>query len=76
MASASALADEIAKKPLVAKTIVLPDHRGTAQREELKDLLPDSTVLMVEDVNRTADAGSPALARPLRTGTSQVLSAE
>ncbi len=52
VASASALADEVAKKPLVAKTIVLPDHRGTAQREELQDLLPDYTVLMVEDVNR------------------------
>ncbi|WP_030611676.1 hypothetical protein [Streptomyces sclerotialus] len=52
VASASALADEIARKPLVAKTIVLPDHRGMAQRAELQDLLPDYTVLMVEDVNR------------------------
>ncbi|MFG3253327.1 hypothetical protein [Streptomyces sp. NPDC048172] len=52
VASASGLADEIAKKPLAAKTIVLPDHRGTAQRAELQDLLPDYTVLVVEDVNR------------------------
>lgn len=52
VASASALADEIARKPLAAKTIVLPDHRGIAQRQELQDLLPDYTVLRVEDVNR------------------------
>ncbi|MFB6501327.1 hypothetical protein ACFYXP_32005 [Streptomyces sp. NPDC002466] len=52
VASAAALADEVAKKPLAAKTIVLPDHRGTAQRAELQDLLPDYSVLMVEDVNR------------------------
>ncbi|MCX5397178.1 hypothetical protein [Streptomyces sp. NBC_00102] len=52
VASASVLADEIARKPLAAKTIVLPDHRGIAQRQELQDLLPDYTVLRVEDVNR------------------------
>lgn len=52
VASASALADEVTRKPLAAKTIVLPDHRGTAQRDELRGLLPDYTVLMVEDVNR------------------------
>jgi hypothetical protein len=52
VASASALADKIRDKPLAAKTIVIPDHRGHGQKIELQDLLPDYTVWLVEDVNR------------------------
>ncbi len=52
VASAAALAEAIAAKPLVAKTIVLPDHRGPAQRDELRELLPGYTVLMVQELNR------------------------
>ncbi|MFE1174259.1 hypothetical protein [Streptomyces sp. NPDC058773] len=52
VASASALADEISRKPLAVKTVVLPDYRGMAQRQELQDLLPDYTVLLVDDVNK------------------------
>lgn len=52
VASARILADAVTAKPLAAKTIVLPDHRGRGQLRELEELLPGYTVMLVKDVHR------------------------
>ncbi|GAA2624334.1 hypothetical protein GCM10010425_20020 [Streptomyces spororaveus] len=49
-ASAVSLADKICQKPLAARTIVIPDYRGEAQRDELTALLPNMEVLLVSEV--------------------------
>ncbi|WP_103889002.1 restriction endonuclease-related protein [Actinacidiphila yanglinensis] len=64
VASAGALADKVRSKPLAARTIVLPDHRGTAHQAELSDLLPGYEVLLVSDVHK---AVGKALARARRS---------
>ncbi|GAB3971034.1 hypothetical protein GCM10029978_045460 [Actinoallomurus acanthiterrae] len=44
--SAAVLADALRAKPPAARTIVIPDYRGEAQRDELRDLLPNLEVLL------------------------------
>lgn len=48
--SAVSLADKLRRKPPAARTIVIPDYRGEAQRGELEELLPNLEVLRVSDV--------------------------
>ncbi|MFD3308610.1 hypothetical protein [Streptomyces sp. NPDC058694] len=53
-ACAVSLADKLRKKPPAARTIVIPDYRGDAQRDELVALLPNLEILFVSEVIQQA----------------------
>lgn len=55
-ACAVSLADKLRRKPPAARTIVIPDYRGEAQRDELVDLLPNLEVLLVSEVLKAVKA--------------------
>ncbi|MFD4369995.1 hypothetical protein ACFWPY_00035 [Streptomyces sp. NPDC058527] len=55
-ASAVSLADRLRRKPPAARTIVIPDYRGEAQRDELAELLPNLKVLLVSEVIKAVKA--------------------
>jgi hypothetical protein len=52
--SASSLADKLRKSPPAARTIVIPDYRGHAQRDELTELLPGLEIMFVSEVIKQA----------------------
>jgi hypothetical protein len=53
---AVSLADKLRRKPPAARTIVVPDYRGQAQRDELAELLPNLEVLLVSEVLKAVKA--------------------
>ncbi|EST37307.1 hypothetical protein N566_13685 [Streptomycetaceae bacterium MP113-05] len=54
--SAVSLADQLRRKPPAAHTIVIPEYRGEAQCDELAELLPNLTVLLVSTVLKAVKA--------------------
>ncbi|WP_369032363.1 hypothetical protein [Streptomyces adonidis] len=55
-ACAVSLADKLRRKPPAARTIVIPDYRGQAQRDELVALLPNLEILLVSDALKAVRA--------------------
>lgn len=57
------LAEEVLAKPLAAKVIVLPDHRGESQRRQLQSLLPGYRIELVAGVRRQIERALRLAAR-------------